>query len=177
MQKIRFWTEYGYIEGWIDNPDTKEYTPENDETVAILFPTEAKASRTDFGEAANVTDDNIFSAWGLNGEADFVGDYVELVLPEETDVEVLMIQPGSNFFGINTRPSEIQIEFHDKNGKVKSASVMLEDSMQKQYFTMNKAVKAAKIRFVITNYVKGTQFNNLYITNLAAYGKIKREEI
>ena len=169
--KIRFLTEYGYLSGWVVEPLVSAYSADEDESLVKVNPLEAASSRTDHGKPQNVCDGKNYTSWGVSGDKGGVGDYVELMLPEGTEVSALMIQTGNRYFGTNSRPTAFNLEFFEGDILKEALETELEDNSKKQYVTISKPVKATKVRFVIAGYEEGSMFNNLYITNLSVYSK------
>jgi len=66
---------------------------------------------------------------------------------------------------------EYNVEFLNDEKIVNTISVTLDDSWDRQAFKINKSILADKVRFVITDVVKGTLSNNMYIAELAVYQK------
>jgi len=171
MVEIRFFTEYGYLSGWIKNQPSIAYYAEYDKNVENITPAEIKASREEYGNVNNLCDNNRFTSWGINCNNGDIGEYVELVFTEPTEIDVFMIQTGNKYFGINCRPIEYNVEFLNDEKIVNTISVTLDDSWDRQAFKINKSILADKVRFVITDVVKGTLSNNMYIAELAVYQK------
>lgn len=170
IQKIRFFTEYGYLSGWIINVEAIPYSPEGDESVVKIEPIVASASRTDFGKPENVMDKKKGTSWGVSGKTSCIGEYVELVLPEIMNVDMFMIQPGKSFLGINGSPVDFIVEFHFGD-TVETVEAKLDESLKMQYFTLNKAVTAGMVRFIIDGCIDGNITNDLHILELGVYSK------
>lgn len=169
MISVRFLTEYGYLSGWIENTPSTEYCAEDDDEIKRIAPSGALGNRQDFGEAENVYDEKSYTSWGVDGDEGGVGDYIELHLSEITPVDVLAIQTGNRYFGINSRPVAYTVEFLSDDALVASVDIRLEDSSKNQSFKLNKSVSADRVRFVIKDFVEGSAFNNLFISELSLY--------
>lgn len=177
---IRFFTEYGFLEGWVPKENLAEYIPVYDQNVAKIYPAECSASSELVGKKSyspyNVLDGDITTSWQEGADGSGSGEWIRLNMNEVHQIHSIGIINGNaasnELYLANARPIGITLQFLVQDNVIDSCTYSLEDNRPwMQYITLNKDVQADSIVIRIDSANGGNEYDDACITELVLFGQ------
>lgn len=179
-RKVKFFTEHGFISGWLLDATITEYSPVRDDTLVKKHPNGVEASSTSYGIPTNVCDGTDMSIWVEGADGGGVGEYVDFIYEQAFPVRALVFGNGNCYsqkrYEECGRASEYTVEFYNNDTFVDKIKIALEDVRKTQNIFINKGIFANKVRFVIDGCIAGSKNENACITQLAVYAEKEVEQ-